>query len=260
MNDGELHCSVCLHFDSPFALLGILYTYRNLLSCKFFGILFGVRVELLHQHVETCGIFKHPKFRSKPDTLHPNRPYVFPPVRICFLHPTLTMRKQPTSFPWCAPHFFRMGFSWYLGSLKTLEVLWFGKLWGPEMTDSTQNFWPVGNSHIFLGIWKPRNSMGVSWFPIWRSHIFSNGLVQPWTGKPRRSQEGSLPCPIHGSTAAYLNAGGGLSSWSWSMLGLTSDFSCGGKGLQGCEWHTTICRICIEIYISFYFWDQSCRK
>lgn len=212
-------CSVCLYIDSPFALLGMVHIRPFELQ------IFRYSVFML-----SCSIkmWKHVAFLSIPNsclnlTLFIHRPYVFPPVRICFLHPTLTMRKQPTSFPWCAPHFF-LGWMipWINKTLEGHRDLGQVELLDPKWLN-TQFTRPVATHFFFVWNFHLEKTMGVSWFPIWRSHMFHGWVgIQPWTGKPLIPGDPSLNC-------CHWNAGGGPSSWSWSMLGLTSDFLC-GKG------------------------------
>lgn len=237
-------CSVCLYIDSPFALLGMVHIRPFELQ------IFRYSVFML-----SCSIkmWKHVAFLSIPNsclnlTLFIHRPYVFPPVRICFLHPTLTMRKQPTSFPWCAPHFF-LGWMipWINKTLEGHRDLGQVELLDPKWLN-TQFARPVA-THIFFCLkfspWKNHGGFMIPNLTVAYVSWLGWDSTMNWkTSHPRRSLPQLLPLKRRWRSKLMIlvNAGSDLRF-----------FVREGKGVQECEWHTTICRICIEIYIVSIF-------
>lgn len=244
-------CSVCLYIDSPFALLGMVHIRPFELQ------IFRYSVFML-----SCSIkmWKHVAFLSIPNsclnlTLFIHRPYVFPPVRICFLHPTLTMRKQPTSFPWCAPHFF-LGWMipWINKTLEGHRDLGQVELLDPKWLN-TQFTRPVA-THIFFCLkFSP-------WKKPWGFHdsqfdgriCFMVGLGFNHELENLSSQE-IPPSTAAIETQVAVQAHDLGQCWVWPPI-----FCAGREGRPGMRMtHHDLQDLYRDLY-RFYFWDQFCRN
>ena len=172
-------CSVCLYFDSSFALALEWYIFETFWVAP-----------------STCGRDVGLNLR----TLHPQK--CLPSCEDMFSPPDIDNEEAANFLSMMCATFFREG------KLRTRN----------DWTQKTR-WW-----QLKYVLFSPRNHGEMIQFD---EHIFQMGWFNHQLENPSFQEIPSLPHPW--INRCHWTAGGVPSSWSWSTLGLTSDFLCGGK-------------------------------